>query len=71
VRVTQATRERIRGAMLIDRLEKIAEGKVIAEPHQVTAALGLLKFQLPTLAATDLTSKGESIIVERTAFKQP
>jgi hypothetical protein len=69
VRLAPATRERIRGAMLIDRLQKIAEGKVDAEPHQVTAALGLLKFQLPTLAATDITSKGESITVEKVQFK--
>lgn len=56
--------------MLVQRLEKIAEGKVKAEPHQVTAALGLLKFQLPTLAATDITSGGESLVVERVQFKR-
>ena len=55
--------------MLIDRLEKIAEGTVEAQPHQVTAALGLLRFQLPALTATDLTSKGESITVEKVMFK--
>jgi hypothetical protein len=69
VRLAPATRERIRGAMLVQRLEKIALGKVTAEPHQVTAALGLLRFQLPTLAATDITSDGKQIVVERTAFK--
>jgi hypothetical protein len=69
VRLAPATRERIRGAMLIDRLEKIAEGKVTAEPHQVTAALGLLRFQLPALTATDLTSGGEAITIERATFK--
>lgn len=68
VRVTMATRERIRGAMLIDRLDKIAHGKVISEPHQVTAALGLLKFQLPTLQATDITSGGAPLTVERVVF---
>jgi hypothetical protein len=70
VRLAPATRERIRGAMLIDRLEKIAEGKVNAEPHQVTAALGLLQFQLPKLAATDVTSGGEPLTIERVEFKR-
>jgi hypothetical protein len=43
--------------MLIDRLEKIAAGEVEAEPHQVTAGLGLLRKVLPDLAATELTGK--------------
>jgi len=57
VRLAPATRERIRGAMLINRLEKIANGEVVAEPHMVTAALGLLRFQLPQLTAVDLDAK--------------
>lgn len=63
------TRDRIRSAMLAAHMEKIALGEVIAEPHQVTAGLGLLKFCLPSLQATDLTSGGEKITVERMAFK--
>jgi hypothetical protein len=55
--------------MLLRRLEQISMGEVEAQPHQVTAALGLLKFQLPTLAATDLTSGGAPITVERVGFK--
>jgi hypothetical protein len=70
VRLAPATRERIRGAMIVRRMEQIALGEVSAEPHEVTAGLGLLKFQLPTLQATDLTSKGESLVVERTVFKR-
>lgn len=69
MRIAPATRERIRGAMLLHRLEQISMGEVIAEPHQVTAALGLLKFQLPVLAATDITSGGEKITVEKVMFK--
>ena len=67
VRVTMATRERIRGAHLINRLEAFVDGEQ-HEPSQVTAALGLLKFQLPTLQATDITSGGEPLTVERTVF---
>ena len=55
--------------MLLRRLEQISMGEVISEPHQVTAALGLLKFQLPVLAATDITSGGEKITVEKVMFK--
>lgn len=45
------TREKIKTSQLINRLEKIANGEVKAEPHQVTAALGLLKKTLPDLSA--------------------
>jgi hypothetical protein len=56
--------------MLVKRLEDIAEGTVEAQPHQVTAALGLLRFQLPALTATDITSGGESLVIERATFKR-
>jgi len=55
--------------MILNRLQKHVAGEIDLAPTQVTAALGLLKFQLPTLAATDITSQGEKITVERTAFK--
>ena len=55
--------DKIREGMLISRLEKIALGEVEAQPHQVTAALGLLKKVRPDLAAVDHTSKGEQINV--------
>jgi hypothetical protein len=57
-------RDKIQASALITRLEKIAAGKVTAEPHQVTAALGLLKKVLPDLTATDLSSGGEAINVQ-------
>lgn len=69
-RLTIATRERIRGARLVQILEQVAEGKKHVEPHQVTAALGLLKFQLPTLASQDITSGGEPLTIERVEFKR-
>ena len=65
VRLTMATREKIKGAALINRLHKIAMGEAPqAEPHHVTAGLGLLRFQLPQLQATDITSGGEQLKVE-------
>ena len=70
VRLAPATRERIRGAMLIHRLEQIACDKVQSEPHQVTAALGLLRFCLPTLQATDLTSQGKKLTVNIIDFSK-
>ena len=70
VRLAPVTRERIRGAMLVRRLEDAALGAAPdVEPHHVSAALGLLKFCLPTLAATDITSDGEQITIERVVFK--
>lgn len=68
-RVTMATREKIRGAMLVTQLEKIAKGEVVAEPHQVTAALGLLRFQLPH--ASEITGKdGEALTVNLVQFQE-
>ena len=62
-RRAQQVRERIQASKLIDRLTGIAQGKVTAEPHQVTAALGLLKKVLPDLTATDLSTGGEAISI--------
>lgn len=60
--------------MLIDVLHGIAEGKIKGDPKRLacrnTAALGLLKFQLPTLQSTDLTSGGAPFIVEQVSFKR-
>lgn len=62
-------REKIRAGMLLERLEGIVTGKYQAEPHQVTAALGLLKKALPDLSATDITSGGQVISVEIVDYK--
>jgi len=64
----ERARDKIRTGVLVERLQGIASGKYPAEPHQVTAALGLLKKTLPDLSATDITSGGQSIIIERTQF---
>jgi hypothetical protein len=68
VRLAPVTRERIRGAMIARRMEQVALGEVEAQPHEVTAGLGLLRFCLPTLQATDLTSGGEPLTIERVVY---
>jgi len=42
--------------MLVEKLQRFVEGEP-HEPSQVTAALGLLRFQLPQLTAVDLAAK--------------
>lgn len=51
----ERVRAQIKAAMLVSRLQKIAAGEVESEPHQVTAALGLLRKVLPDLQATLLS----------------
>lgn len=62
-------REKIRATQLVNALTKHALGtKMMKEPSQVTAALGLLKKCLPDLVATEVTGKdGEALFgkVER------
>ncbi len=52
---SERTRERMRTAALINRLQKFALGELKSpmEPSQVTAALGLLKKTLPDLKAIE------------------
>ncbi len=47
-------RAKIRTSMLVNRLSDLVEGKIEMQPHQVTAALGLLKKTAPDLSATTL-----------------
>jgi hypothetical protein len=72
-RLSPVTRERLRGAIdvkrVIGHLDAFMAGTKIADPHQVSAAKILLDRVMPTLAATDLTSNGESIVIERATFK--
>ncbi len=51
------TRERISTSMIRNRLESFIEGKLELSPHQVTAALGLLKKVIPDLSSKELTIK--------------
>jgi hypothetical protein len=51
----ERTRAMIQSGMLISLLQRIATGEKEAQPHQVTAALGLLRKVLPDLQATLLS----------------
>jgi hypothetical protein len=46
--------------MLINRLTLFVKGKVELSPHQVTAALGLLKKTLPDLASVTHSGDGDN-----------
>jgi len=74
-RLSIATREAIRGAVMLEILHKIAEGKIKQSPQMLavrsSTALGLVKFQLPLLTAMDLTSGGLPLLVEQVRFKAP
>jgi len=67
------TIERIRASinskLAIDTLHELCTDGGQHDSVRATAALGLLQFVVPKLSATDLTSGGEQIVVERTAFK--
>jgi hypothetical protein len=55
-------REKIRTGVIIERLHRITEGKIMADPQdlsvQVRAALGLLAKTLPDLQRTEHTGDG-------------
>ena len=55
--------------MLLEKLQAHVETNAPLSKTQVAAALGLLQYQLPKLSATDITSKGEALTVERVMFK--
>lgn len=62
-----SVRLKIKTSMLINRLTDFVESKVELAPHQVTAALGLLKKTLPDLAAVEHSNDPEKplrIVVE-------
>jgi hypothetical protein len=52
-------RQKIRTSQIINRLNSFIFGEIELAPHQVTAALGLIKKTLPDLAAVDTTLKGD------------
>jgi hypothetical protein len=56
---TQATRNKIRTSMLINRLEDHIVGKVDLSATQVTAALGLIRKTLPDLKAIEVDIEGQ------------
>jgi hypothetical protein len=50
---SELVRDRIRTAMLLNRLTNFVLGRIEMAPHQVTAALGLLKKTVPDLQAIE------------------
>jgi hypothetical protein len=53
IRHDDETRARIKAGNIINRLEKLIEGKIEMAPHAVTAALGLLRKTLPDLTSVE------------------
>ena len=56
----ERTREKIRTSQITNRLIAFVNGSVEMTPHQVTAALGLLRKVLPDLASQELTITEQS-----------
>lgn len=54
---SELVRERIKASALVNRLTQFIEGKISMEPHQVTAALGLLRKVVPDLQAVELSGE--------------
>lgn len=55
----EEVREKIRTSQLVNRLNQFIMGKIELSPHQVTAALGLIKKTMPDLQAVDTTLRGD------------
>jgi hypothetical protein len=56
----EEVRAKIRTSQLVNRLNAFVNGKIELSPHQVSAALGLIKKTMPDLQAIDLTAKGDA-----------
>jgi hypothetical protein len=70
-RSIERIRASINAKLAIDTLHELCTDGGQHDSVRATAASVLLKKVLPDLSATDLTSGGEQIVVERTAFKAP
>jgi hypothetical protein len=68
-RTIEKIRASINGKLCVDTLHDLAQNGGQHDGVRATAALGLLQFIVPKLSATDITSEGESIVVERVTFK--
>jgi hypothetical protein len=63
-------RDSINAGLAVSTLHELCEGADEFDSVRATAALGLLRFKLPQLSATDHTSGGEPITIERVSFKR-
>ena len=72
--IKQITRDRIsqtiHTGLVVQKLHEFMLGER-HEPSQVTAAKTLLDRVMPVMKATDITSKGEALVVERKVFRRP
>jgi hypothetical protein len=67
-RTIEKIRASINAKLCVDTLHNLAQNGGQHDGVRATAALGLLQFIVPKLSATDLTSNGESLTVERVTF---
>ncbi len=54
----EEVRQKIRTSQIVNRLNSFINGKIELSPHQVSAALGLIKKTMPDLQA--ITHRGDS-----------
>ena len=71
IRHDDETRKRIKVGNIINRLEKLIEGKIEMAPHAVTAALGLLRKALPDLTSVEHSGEITKNYVARMPAKTP
>ena len=55
----EEVRAKIKTTQIVNRLNLFINGKIELSPHQVSAALGLIKKTLPDLSSVDSTIKGD------------
>jgi len=63
----EEVREKIKTSQIINRLNLLIRGKITMTPHQVTAALGLLKKTMPDLTATTVSGRIETVKADELA----
>jgi hypothetical protein len=56
----EEVRAKIKTSQIVNRLINFINGKIELSPHQVSAALGLIKKTMPDLQAIENTHKGDS-----------
>lgn len=65
IRHDEETRAKIKAGNIVTRLQKFVEGEVEMVPHQVTAALGLLKKVLPDMTSVEHSGDVSTTYVAR------
>lgn len=70
-RTIERIRNSINAKLCVDTLHSLAKDGGQHDGVRATAALGLLRKIVPDLSATDITSGGEALTIERVSFKRP